>query len=184
MKVSTDSKGDGQSRKAQNPSGKGGRRQTKLSPIKEWSGGLTAAEAVAWEVVASAIREKGVRPSHAANAAGMGRAWKDHRQRRTPLYHHLNDCWSQACADMVGQIREAESWQAKAWILERSDPMEYAVDGSIRSTIVSWAQESGIPVADLYDLIRWLVSCREHEIDLGDLVEREIQQKATLPSCA
>lgn len=167
--------------KPRNPSGKGGRRQTYLSPIKSWSGGLTAEETAVWEMVANAIREKGVRPSHAANAAGMGRAWKDHRRRRTPLYYYLCQCWSQACADMIGQIREAESWQAKAWILERSDPMEFAVDGSIRRTIVSWAQESGLDVADLSDLIRVLKKCRDAEIDLWDLVEAEIKLRGTCP---
>ena len=177
MKVSTDSKGDGQSKKPRNPSGKGGRRQTYLSPIKSWSGGLTAEEAEIWEVVAQAIREKGVRPSQAANAAGLGRAWKDHRHRRTPLYHHLNQCWQEAICDMIGEIRDADSWQAKAWILERSDPMEFALDGSIRRTILEWAQESGLDVATLSDLIRVLQQCRDAEIDLWDLVEAEIKRR-------
>ena len=164
-------------RKPRNPSGKGGRRQTSLSPIKSWSGGLTAEETAAWEVVANAIKEKGVRPSQAANAAGMGRAWKDHRRRRTPLYDYLSQCWAAGCMALLAKIQESDSWQAQAWILERSQPMEFALDGSIRRTILEWAQESGLDVATLSDLIRVLQQCRDAEIDLWDLVEAEIKRR-------
>jgi len=177
MKTSAVSKEDGQSSKPRNPSGKGGRRQTSLSPIKSWSGGLTAEETAVWETVANAIREKGVRPSHAANAAGLGRAWKDHRRRRTPLYHHLNQRWNEAICDLIGEIRKVDSWQAQAWLLERSAPMDFALDSSIRRTILEWAQESGLEVATLNDLIRVLKTCRDMEIDLAEMVEEEVKRR-------
>ena len=168
---------ESKARKPRNPSGKGGRRQTYLSPIKSWSGGLTEEETAIWEMVANAIREKGVRPSQAANAAGMGRAWKDHRRRRTPLYHHLNQCWHEAICDLIGEIRKADSWQAQAWILERSAPMDFALDSAIRRAILEWAQESGLDVADLNDLIRVLKTCRDMEIDLAEMVEEEVKRR-------
>ena len=177
MKVSTDSKGDGQSRKPRNPSGKGGRAQTSLSPIKSWSGGLTAEETAVWEVVANAIREKGVRPSQAANAAGMGRAWKDHRRRRTPLYHHLNQCWQEAICDMIGEIRDADSWQAKAWILERSCPEDFALDSAIRKALNAMAQDAGFPIPDLMDAARTIREAQESGIDVKALLDNEIKRR-------
>ena len=177
MKNSAVSKEDDQSKKPRNPSGKGGRRQTYLSPIKSWSGGLTAEEAEAWEVVAQAVRERGIKPSQAAQAAGKGRAWIDHRRRRTPLYDYLSQCWAAGCMALLAKIQESDSWQAQAWILERSHPMEFALDGSIRRTILEWAQESGMDVATLSDLIRVLQQCRDAEIDLWDLVEAEIKRR-------
>ena len=81
------------------------------------------------------------------------------------------------CIDLIAKIRDSDSWQAKAWLLERSNPMEFALDSSIRQAILNWAQESGLDVADLNDLIRVLKECVEHDIDLGAFVSDEIKRR-------
>ena len=157
--------------------GKRGRGQISLSPIKSWSGGLTAEETAVWDVVANAIQEKGVRPSQAANAAGMGRAWKDHRRRRTPLYHHLNQRWQEAICNMIGEIREADSWQAKAWILERSCPEDFALDSAIRKSLNSMAQDAGFPIPDLMDAVRIIREAQDLGVDVRALLDNEIKRR-------
>ena len=128
-------------------------------------------------MVANAVRERGIKPSQAADAAGMGRAWKDHRHRRTPLYHYLCQCWAEACVDMIGKIRDSDSWQAKAWILERSCPEDFALDSAIRKALNTMAQDAGFPIPDLMDAVRIIREAQDLGVDVRALLDNEIQRR-------
>lgn len=159
-----------------NATGKGGRAQTNLAPIKEWSGGLSEAEVVKWESVALVVRT-GTPPAMAVGPLGMRASYQWHRSRKTGVYRMLMDAWDEGSIKNLDKIKQADSWQAAAWLLERCRPMDFAVDGSIRRTILELAQEAGLDVADINDLIRLVKSCAEKEIDLGAFVTEEMAKR-------
>jgi len=79
--------------------------------------------------------------------------------------------------NQLARVMIAPHWQAAAWMLERTRPEEYALDSSIRQAVLNWAQESGMDVADLNDLIRLVKVCAEKEIDLGAFVTEELAKR-------
>lgn len=153
-----------------NPTGKGGRASTNSAPIKDWSGGMGPEEVAVWESIADKCRE-GIRPRTAAEAVGMLGTYKTHRGNRHPVVTMLANAWAEGRTALLSTIRAAQTWQAAAWLLERQEPMDYAVDGAIRRTILEWAQEAGLEVADLADLIRIVKEAKEMEISLWDVLE-------------
>ena len=162
--------GDGETAKPR------GRAAVYQSPIKEWSGGMWPEEVAVWEAIADKCRE-GVRPMTAVEAVGKLSTYKQLRKARHPVVTMLAQAWAEGRTALLATIRGAQTWQAAAWLLERQDPMEYAVDGSIRRTIIEWAQEAGLDVSTLNDVVRIVKRCQELEIDLGDLVEDEIKRR-------
>ena len=153
-----------------------GRAAIKGSPVKSWSGGMTPDEASHWEQVAENARN-GVAPRFTLRALGLTAAYRKLRTQGHPAYLYILEAWNQGIAAILAEIRQETSWQAKMTLLERTEPMEFAVDGSIRRTIIEWAQEAGLEVATLNDVVRIVKRCQELEIDLGDLVEDEIKRR-------
>lgn len=156
--------------------GRSGRARINTSPVKSWSAGMTLEEAEKWEQVAENAL-KGVAPRFTIRALGLGPAYRDLRKKGHPAYLHILESWSQGITAILAEIRQETSWQAKMTLLERTEPMEFAVDGSIRRTIIEWAQEAGLDVSTLNDVVRIVKRCQELEIDLGDLVEDEIKRR-------
>ncbi len=153
-----------------------GRARIKLNPIKSWSGGLSEAEVAKWEAVASIVRS-GTPATMAVGPLGMRASYQYHRSRKSGVYQMLMDAWDEGSIKSLDKIKQADSWQAAAWLLERCRPMDFAVDGSIRRTILELAQEAGLDVADINDLIRLVKSCAEKEIDLGAYVTEELSKR-------
>lgn len=156
-----------------------GRALVKLNPEKEWSEGLSTAEVEKWESVAETCRT-GIKPLAAADAVGARSSWCEHQRKRDGLSRYIISAYGEGCRMLLSKIAAAQSWQAQAWMLERQMPEEYALDSSIRQAVLGWAQESGMDVADLNDLIRLVKLCAEKEIDLGAFVTEELAKREAL----
>jgi len=150
--------------------------RAKTSPIKEWSGGMSESETAVWQAIIDKVR-LGVPPRTAAGAAKKANCYDHHKRNRTPLYLTLLAASEEGVENQLARVMISPHWQAAAWMLERTRPEEYALDSSIRQAVLNWAQESGLDVADLNDLIRLVKLCAEKEIDLGAYVTEELAKR-------
>lgn len=148
-----------------------GRRARNLSPIKNWSGGMSAKEVANWESIADKCRE-GVKPSIAAAALGYRQALQDLRRRQHPVVDMLEEAWAEGRQLLLEKIRVADSWQSASWMLERQDPMEFAVDSAIRGQLNELAQEAGFTSADLLDAVRMIQDAKESGVDLAEVLRQ------------
>lgn len=148
-----------------------GRAKINLSPIKNWSGGMSESEVKVWEAIAEKCRS-GVKPSIAAAALGMKAAYFDLRRRKHPAFEMLEEAKAEGIQVMLGQIRLSGSWQALMTLLERQYPMEFAVDSAIRGQLNELAQEAGFTNADLLDAVRMIQDAKDSGVDLAEVLRQ------------
>jgi len=154
-----------------------GRAAIKLSPIKEWSGGLSEHEVEAWEAIADEIRT-GTPPSVACGAMERLGSWAHHRRHKTSLYYYLLAAWDEGTKANLAKVKRAESWQAAAWLLERTKPEMFAVDSAIRNQLNMMAGEAGFPVPDLMDAVRIIREAQDSGIDVHAVLKQAIEAQA------
>jgi 6-phosphogluconolactonase/glucosamine-6-phosphate isomerase/deaminase len=78
----------------------------------------------------------------------------------------------QARAALLSKIKVADTWQAAAWLLERQDALEFAVDSAIRGQLNELAQEAGFTNADLLDAVRIINDAKDSGIDIAVLIAK------------
>lgn len=145
-------------------------------PPRPWSGIMSKEEAACWEQIMFKVAQ-GTPPRAACSAAGFLEPWMWHRRTRSPLFHEMMRAADQGIEFHLNRIQQSSDWRSSAWVLERTRPEEFASDSSIRQCILGWAQDTGMDVADLNDLVRMLKVCHDLDIDLGALVDDAIAKK-------
>ena len=132
---------------------------------------MTLDEVTKWETIANKCRE-GIKPTIAADALGLKSTYLKHRRELHPVAYFINSAWAEGQIALLDKIKGADSWQAAAWMAERQNPMEFAVDSAIRGQLNELAQEAGFTSADLLDAVRMIQDAKESGVDLAEVLRQ------------
>jgi hypothetical protein len=128
-------------------------------------------EVTVWETIAQKCRE-GIKPTIAADALGLKSTYLKYRRELHPVAHFINSAWAEGQMALLDKIRGADSWQAAAWMAERQNPEEFAIDSAIRGVLTQAANEAGFATADFMDAVRMIQDARESGVDLAEVLKQ------------